>query len=38
MLGGKQEAEPNVGGYKETTGNGKREAGGQGAGVSVGGT
>ena len=35
---GRQEGEPSVGGYKETTGKGKREAGGQGAGVSVGGT
>lgn len=32
------EAEPNVGGDKEATGEGKREARGQGAGVSVGGT
>lgn len=38
MYIGENEAEPNVGGYKETTGKGKREAGGQGAGVSVGGT
>lgn len=35
---GKQEAEPNVSGHEETTGNGRREAGGLGAGVSVGGT
>jgi len=35
---GKQEAELRVGGCKETTGKGKREAGGQGTGVSVGGT
>lgn len=38
MYIGENEAETSVGGYKETIGKGKREAGRQGAGVSVGGT